>query len=192
MKVIKNNLIRSIESRSVRHVFPLALIAIPLHKQAYELMQTLGFQYVVLVVNAYLLLATILISYTNPTFIFNDRSLIIKHHFLFKWLDKDLSYSSIRQATFKHESQGNTWFNISYFGWLLEFFYDITLGLLFPYEHKWVKIETAEQTFLIFCYGLEYDYYDNFEEIRFEHLKLEFESHKIPSKWTPNNDPYFQ
>jgi len=64
-------------------------------------------------------------------------------------------------------------------------------SLFFPYNYKWVKIKTYKgENFRFYCFGIEYDYYDNkgsiFEDL-YKHLRKKHKS----VLWTNNTEEYY-
>ena len=142
-----------------------------------------------LITGTYIVFSTIQIAYTNPSFYFGEQSVSIKYPMLFGWKDFEVNYDEIKLATFRHELfqrnflSRNIWFT---------FIIQPVLLILIPYEYKWMKIETSKTKHLLFCFGLEFDYFSNNNDIRFETLKSAFTQRGVKTLWTETDDISFQ
>lgn len=83
------------------------------------------------------------------------------------------------------------WFKKTRYRFILDILYQFSLGIFIPIEYKWIRLETKGEQIRIFCFGLEFDYYDNSDDVLFEDLKLEMKKRGISTKWTKTDDPYF-
>lgn len=96
---------------------------------------------------------------------------------------------SLKLATFRHELfqrnflNQNRWFT---------FIIQPVLLILIPYEYKWMKIATSKTRHLLFCFGLEFGYFSNYNDIRFETLKSAFTERGVKTLWTETDDISFQ
>ena len=60
---------------------------------------------------------------------------------------------------------------------------------LFPYNYKWIKIETDKE-YKFYCFGIDHDYYDNDGPLFEDVYKTLRRKHKSV-KWTNDSDPYY-
>jgi hypothetical protein len=58
-------------------------------------------------------------------------------------------------------------------------------------EAKWIKVKTKSGDYKFYCYGIEYDCYDN-PKPHFEDLYFEFAKLNLEVNWTENNDVYYK
>jgi hypothetical protein len=108
---------------------------------------------------------------------------------LFRWKDFEVNYEEIQLALFRHEPFQSKFFdNRPGLTLLLR----LVVNLVVPIEYKWMKLETPTKKYLVFCFGLEYDYFDNCDDILFETLKLAFSERGVKTLWTETDDFYFQ
>lgn len=62
-----------------------------------------------------------------------------------------------------------------------------------PWEYKWIQIKTKNnKKFRYYCFGMNYDCYDNDKEILFEDLFLALAKRNIVVKWNDTKDSYFK
>lgn len=142
-----------------------------------------------LITGIYILFSIVQIAYTNPSFYFDEQSVAVKYPTLFRWKDFELNYDEIKLATFRHELfQRNA---LSQNIWFIFILLPV-LQILIPSEYKWMKIETTKTKHLLFCFGLEFDYFSNHNDIRFETLKSAFTKRGVKTLWTATDDICFQ
>ncbi len=76
------------------------------------------------------------------------------------------NYSNIKTITLRHDWTETFGKNIK--SKRIKFIFSQLTPLLFPYNYKWIKIETDNE-YKFYCFGIDYDYYDNecpsFEDI---------------------------
>jgi hypothetical protein len=61
--------------------------------------------------------------------------------------------------------------------------------IFLPYNYKWIKIETYRK-FRFFCFGIDFDYYNNDGPLFEDVYKALRRKHKSV-KWTNNTSPYY-
>ncbi len=137
----------------------------------------------------YTVYSFILISYTNPSFYFTDNSVLVKYPILFRWKDFELNYNDIELATFRHELFETKFLSESE---LFTFVIKPALFLFIPPEYKWMQIKTYKTKRTLYCFGLEFDYFSNHDDIRFETLKLEFARRGVRTLWTETDGVGFE
>ena len=122
------------------------------------------------------------IALTNNDFkFFRDRVEISPSVLNFR-KTKKIEYKKITKVIVKHEAREHP---------IKEWLMCIVFLFIPMIEYKWVKIITAERTYTFFCFGLEYDYYDNHDDILMEDLFNAFAGRVPNTSWTKTDDPYF-
>ena len=141
----------------------------------------------------YLLLFVIQIFLTNNDVIIHEEKIIIQSS-LFKNLRKrKFKIEAISEIIFKEdwtESSNKK----SRFKTVLRFILNYFILMWFiPWEYKWIQIKTKDnKKFTYYCFGINYDFYENHKETLFEDLFLELAKRNIVVKWKSTNDIYFK
>lgn len=127
---------------------------------------------------------------TNNDFLLKDDSLIVKSRVPLLKREKQFPLSKIRKVVISSEWSENI-FKKQLIGTPRFIIVNFMLALFFPHDYKWVKvIDSNGNSFLYYCFGLEFDYYDNYEDIRIEHLFEDLKAKGISVSWSNPNDNY--
>lgn len=120
---------------------------------------------------------------TNNDFILtNDTLEVVGKVPLFRRRRKFLLYD-INIAVFRHDWTDTVGVHIK--PRILQFFVKEISQLVFPFDYKWVEI-TTNHTFRFYCFGLQYNYFDNKGPL-FEDLHKALRRKGIPVKWTKSS-----
>lgn len=120
---------------------------------------SIAVMYYVLFFVCYILFTYIYLGKTNNDFVvFEDRIEIINKLPFFK-RKTVLHFNEIKSIVFRHEWTESIRNKIKppNLSFLLS---DFLLPLFFPYDYKWIRF-TTEKNYIFYCFGLEFDYYDN-------------------------------
>ena len=145
------------------------------------------------IVIIYLLLFVIQIFLTNNDLIIDEEEIVIQSS-LFKGLRKrKFKIEDISEIIFKEEwaepSKGKSYFTIIMNYILINF---IVIWFL-PWEYKWIQIKTKDnKKFRYYFFGMNYDCYDNYNEILFEDLFIALAKRNIVVKWNSTKEMYFK
>ncbi|HEY9048688.1 MAG TPA: hypothetical protein VIN08_22440 [Ohtaekwangia sp.] len=136
----------------------------------------------------YLVLVYIYLGVTNHTFVFTDQTLEVENRLLFFRMRQSFPLRQIKQVLFRHdwtETAGKE-IKIGIFRTAVRW----TMHLFFPFDYKWIEITTT-RSFRFYCFGLDYDYFDN-EGPLFEDLFKALKSRGIRVGWTNKKySPYY-
>lgn len=186
MKEYKSSLGNSFILRFFRHFLLFKLIAIlsvfPIVGENLMSIWDLGIP--VLMVG-YLFFTILYLGFFNHDFIFKEDKIKIKSSLFWFMKPNEIEYKIIKKVKIKSELScpENGIYSI------LSFF----LVIFFPFDYKWIEITThTNKTFTYYCFGMEYDSYDNCDENDLmENVFREFVWQEINTEWTKSNDDYF-
>lgn len=133
---------------------------------------------------------------TNNDLSITNKSLLIRPSIFSNTKNRVFKKDEIRKIVFKDEwsesfmrNQHNSMI-VSITRLLTLYFF---IHSIIPWDYKWMQIITKNgQTFTYYFFGLNYDFYDNSEEILFEDMFLELAANNIRVEWKSTEDNYFR
>lgn len=132
----------------------------------------------------YLVVAYLYLSYFNNDIVVYDNSIEVinrlppfrrKFHF---------PLYEVKSIQFRHDWTESIGRNIK--PYKLGYWVGQIATLFFPSDYKWIKIE-SDKTYRFYCFGLEYDFYDN-KNPHFEDLYSDLSKRNVTVSWTNSID----
>ena len=184
MTVYNSSLSGSFGARFVRHIMfyklLLFLLIFPKVRSLFE-NWTRGDWVIFFLV--YFILTIVYLGLFNHDFFIKEGKIGIRSSLFTFFKMHEIKFSNIKKITLKHEEPVDDRF----------FSFQILKFFLFPFDYKWVKISTRfNKTYTYYCFGLDYDCYDNTDEKDLmENLFRDLLGKGVRVGWTKANDTYF-
>lgn len=149
-----------------------------------------NFSTIIILLAALSILILIYAISVNNDIIIGEDKIIIRKRLIFYEKKKSINIADVQGILLKHDWTETVASKLKQ-PLLRYFFVELILQTLFPPDYKWIKIKTNSETVKYFCFGLEYDYYDN-PRPHFDDLYFDLARRGINVEWTNDSDPYYQ
>ena len=191
MNEFKSSIFESVISRGIRNgmlIFILYLISLMIDYSELIPFQ-IGLWGIIII---YVFLFILQIFYTNNDLKIEGEEIIIQSSLIKGMRKKKLKKDEIREIIFKDE-WSEEFMNKKYDSIVKYIFLYFFLMWFIPWEYKWIQIETNKnQRFRYYFFGMNYDFYDNSEEVLFEDMFMELAKRNVKVKWKSTKDIYFE
>ncbi|MEZ5044711.1 MAG: hypothetical protein R2828_32745 [Saprospiraceae bacterium] len=191
MNEFKSSIFESIISKGIRNgmlIFILYLTS-SIFNYAELIPFQIGFWGIVII---YVFLFILQIFYTNNDLKIEDKEIIIQSSLIKGMRKKKFQKDEIREILFKDE-WSEPFMNKKYDSMVRYIFLNFFLMWFIPWEYKWIQIETNKnQRFRYYFFGMNYDFYDNSEEVLFEDMFMELAKRNIKVRWKSTKDIHFE
>jgi hypothetical protein len=191
MNEFKSSIFDSIMAKVIRNVMLILILSLTSLIIDYsELIPIqIGFLGIIII---YLSLFIIQIFMTNNDLIIDEKEIIIQSSMFGGIRRKAFKKEEILEITFKDE-WSETFMNNQYDSIIRYVILEFILMWFIPWEYKWIEITTKyNRKFKYYFFGMNYDFYDNSQEILFEDMFVELAKRNIRVKWKSTKDVYFK
>ena len=187
----KSNIFETIVAKGMRNAIQIFILLVSSTVINYS--ELLHFEISIwAIIIIYLFQFVIQIYLTNNDLLIKDKEIIIQSS-MFKGIQKGkFSIDEIQEIIFK-DDWSESFMNKCYTSLLRFIVLDYFLMFLIPYEYKWIEIRTNKnQKFKYYFFGINFDYYDNTNEVLFEDMFITMANKNIKVKWKSTKDLYFK
>lgn len=155
-----------------------------------DIVEALNFDLMVIAVSTLIFLILVYALSVNNDIVLLDHQIIIRKRLLFYTKERFINFSEIEQIQLKHDWTETIASNLKP-PFLKYILVEWILQTLFSPDYKWIKVKTNKETLKYFCFGIEYDYYDN-PRPHFDDLYFDLAKRGIPVEWTNNTHLYYR
>jgi hypothetical protein len=176
-----SKILNSLALHLIRHFFAGFIIFLLLKFLFKVDFSNIHIKYYVIGLIFYAILTYVYIGLVNHDFIvFKDKIEVINRVPFFR-NKKVFKYEDIKLIQFRHEwtEEFEEKFKLGIFGFLIR---ETVIQSFIPPDYKWIKI-VSDRNYKFFCFGLEFDYYDN-EGPLIEELFYQLADYGIDVRWT--------
>ena len=169
----KSNIFETIVAKGMRNAIQIFILLVSSTVINYS--ELLHFEISIwAIIIIYLFQFVIQIYLTNNDLLIKDKEIIIQSS-MFKGIRKrQFSIDEISEVIFKDE-WSESFMNKRNTSLLRFIGLDYFLMFLIPYEYKWIEIRTNKnQKFKYYFFGINFDYYDNTNEVLFEDMFITY------------------
>jgi hypothetical protein len=140
----------------------------------------------------YIFMSVFQICYTNSDFKIEENEIIIQSSLIKGVRKKRFKKEEIKEIIFK-DRWSETFMDKKYGSIVRYIFLNFFLMWFIPEEYKWIQIETDKnKRFRYYFFGMNYDFYDNSEEVLFEDMFIELAKKNIKVRWNSTKNIYFE
>lgn len=140
----------------------------------------------------YIFMSVLQICYTNSDLKIEENEIIIQSSLIKGVRKKRFKKEEIKEIIFK-DQWSETFMDKKYGSIVRYIFLNFFLMWFIPEEYKWIQIETDKnKRFRYFFFGMNYDFYDNSEEVLFEDMFIELAKKNIKVRWNSTKNIYFE
>ncbi|MFY0630154.1 MAG: hypothetical protein JXR05_07210 [Flavobacteriaceae bacterium] len=155
-----------------------------------DIVEVLNFGGLVIIVNILVLLVLLYALSVNNDIVLLENEIRIRKRLIFYNKQKSIDFKEIKKIQLKHDWTETIASKLkpSILKYILV---EWILISLFPPDYKWIKIKTDKETFKYFCFGIEYDQYNN-PRPHFDDLYFDLAKRGINVEWTNDTDLYYR